>query len=198
MKITELKTTVVSIPFCKKYSWRLGESIGLTSVLAEIFTDTGHVGIGESPCFFPPAEGIKGAMDACTPFLLGEDPFDHERIYKRLLAYNGFYYDRVFAGFALSGIDLALWDLMGKAAGQPLFKLIGGRVYPEARFVCIVPLADPSKMADAAKKAVDEGCGTVYVKYDGDEQLLIDRLQAIRSAVGPAPNLRLDFNQGLS
>lgn len=198
MKITELKTTIVSVPFCKQYPWRLGEAIGITCVLAEIFTDTGLVGIGESPCFFPPAEGIKGAMAASAPFLLGEDPFDHERIYKRLLAYNGFYYDRVFSGFALSGIDLALWDLMGKAASQPLYKLLGGRVYPEARFICIVPLTEPSKMAEAAMKAVNEGCRTIYVKYDGDEQLLIDRLEAIRTAVGPGPNLRLDFNQGLS
>lgn len=198
MKITDLKTTIVTVPYCKLYPWRLGEARGITSVLVEVTTDTGLVGIGESPCFFPPAEGIKGAMDSCVPFLRGEDPFDHERIYKRILAYNGLYYDRIFAGLALSGIDLALWDLMGKATNQPLYKLLGGRVHQGARFICIVPLADPSKMAEAARRAVEEGCHTIYVKYDGDEQLLIDRLQAIRSAVGEKPNLRLDFNQGLS
>jgi L-alanine-DL-glutamate epimerase-like enolase superfamily enzyme len=48
-------------------------------------SDDGHrVGwLGESPCLFPPAEALKGVMDACAPFLIGEDPFDHERIYKR-------------------------------------------------------------------------------------------------------------------
>jgi len=198
MKITDLKTTIVSVPFCKLYPWRLGEAKGITSVLAEIATDTGLIGIGESPCFFPPAEGIKAAMDSCKTFLLLEDPFDHERIYKRILGYNGLYYDRVFAGLALSGIDLALWDLMGKATNQPLYKLLGGRVHQDARFICIVPLADPEKMGESAKKAVDEGCHTLYVKYDGDEQELIDRLAAIRAAVGEKPNLRLDFNQGLS
>src|SRR5579872_5108798 len=115
MKITGLKTTIVSVPYCKRYGWRLGEAMGITSVIAELFTDEGLVGIGESPCFFPPAEGIRATMESSTPFLIGEDPFDHERIYKRILALNGLYYDRVFAGFALSGIDLALWDLMGKA-----------------------------------------------------------------------------------
>jgi L-alanine-DL-glutamate epimerase-like enolase superfamily enzyme len=93
---------------------------------------------------------------------------------------------------------LALWDLMGKATGRPLYKLLGGRVHQEARFICIVPLADPSRMAELARRAVDEGCHTLYVKYDGDEQPLIDRLAAIRAAVGDKPNLRLDFNQGLS
>ena len=198
MKITNLKATIVTVPFCKLYPWRLGRADGITSVLAEIATDIGLVGIGESPCFFPPAEGIKAAMDCCAPMLLGEDPFDHERIYKRILAYQGLYYDRVFAGLALSGIDLALWDLMGKAANQPLYKLLGGRVHPEARFICIVPLGDPSQMAESAKRAVGEGCHTLYVKYDGEEQPLIDRLAAIRAAVGEEPNLRLDFNQGLS
>lgn len=198
MKVTELRTTIVSVPFCKPYPWRLGAATGITSVIAELFTDNGLVGIGESPCFFPPAEGIKAAMEDSGQFLLGEDPFDHERIYKRILGFNGLYYDRIFAGLALSGLDLALWDLMGKATGQPIYKLLGGRVYDEARFICIVPLGEPSQMAEASKKAVGEGCHTLYLKYDGDEQLLIDRLAAIRVSVGPAPNLRLDFNQGLS
>lgn len=198
MKITSLKTTIVTVPFCKRYPWRLGEAIGLTSVIAELTTDDGLVGIGESPCFFPPAEAFRATMEAAAPFLLGEDPFDHERIYRRILGFNGLYYDRVFAGLALSGIDLALWDLMGKAARQPIYKLLGGRVYSAARFICIVPLAPPNEMALAAKKAVEEGCQTLYVKYDGDDQLLSDRLEALRKAVGPAPNLRIDFNQGLS
>lgn len=197
MKITGLKTTILSVPFRKLYPWRLGRATGISVVLAELMTDTGLVGIGESPCFFPPAESIKAAMDVSAPFLIGEDPFDHERIYKRILSLNGFYYDRVFAGLALSGIDLALWDLMGKATGQPLYKLIGGRVHSEARFISIVPLAPPEEMAESARKAVAEGCRTVYVKYDGDEQQLIDRLDAIR-AVAPAVKLRIDFNQGLS
>jgi len=118
MRITGLKTTIVSVPFRKPCTWRQGWARGITSVLTEITTDSGLVGIGESPCFFPPAEAFKAAIDASTPLLLGEDPFDHERIYKRILSFNGLYYDRVFAGLALSGVDLALWDLMGKLPGN--------------------------------------------------------------------------------
>jgi L-alanine-DL-glutamate epimerase-like enolase superfamily enzyme len=198
MKIASLKATIVSVPFCKLYPWRLGLSRGLTSVLVELTSDTGLVGLGESPCLFPPAEAFKGVIDACGPFIIGEDPFDHERIYKRALSLNGLYYDRVFAGLALSGIDLALWDLMGKAAGQPLYKLIGGRVHSAARFICIVPAAEPETMAENARRVVAEGCQTIYIKYDGQEQELIDRLEAIRSAVGRNVHIRIDFNQGLS
>lgn len=198
MKIASVTNTVVSVPFCKDYPWRIGLSRGITVVLAEVTTDEGLTGIGESPCLFPPAEATKGVMDASAPFLIGEDPFDHERIYKRILGLNGLYYDRIFAGLALSGLDLALWDLMGKITGQPLYKLIGGRVHSQARFICIVPVSDPATMARNAKKVVDEGCETVYVKYDGDDQALFDRLEAIRGAVGSAPKLRVDFNQGLS
>jgi L-alanine-DL-glutamate epimerase-like enolase superfamily enzyme len=129
---------------------------------------------------------------------MGEDPFDHERIYKRILSLNGLYYDRIFASLALSGIDLALWDLMGKAAGQPLYKLIGGRFHSAARFICIVPLAEPETMAEDAKRVVGDGCQTIYIKYDGDEQALVDRLEAVRRAVGYKVHIRIDFNQGLS
>lgn len=198
MKITSLRTTIVTVPFCKPYAWRLGQARGITSVLAELTTDTGLIGLGESPCFFPPAEAIKSTMDACARLVIGEDPFDHERIYKRILSLNGLYYDRVFAGLTFSGIDLALWDLMGKAAGQPLYKLIGGRVYQHARFIAIIPLADSKTMANNARRAVEEGCETLYIKYDGSEQELMERLAAIRATVGSKPNLRVDFNQGLS
>lgn len=198
MKIVDVKNTIVSVPFCKDYPWRIGLSRGITVVIAEVTTDGGLTGIGESPCLFPPGETTKGVMDAAGPFLIGEDPFDHERIYKRILGLNGLYYDRIFAGLALSGLDLALWDLMGKIAKQPLYKLLGGRVHAKARFICIVPVADPETMARNAQKVVDEGGETIYVKYDGDDQALLDRLAAIRQAVGPKPKLRVDFNQGLS
>lgn len=198
MKIVDVKNTIVSVPFCKDYPWRIGLSRGITVVIAEVTTDGGLTGIGESPCLFPPGEATKGVMDAAGPFLIGEDPFDHERIYKRILGLNGLYYDRIFAGLALSGLDLALWDLMGKIAKQPLYKLLGGRVHAKARFICIVPVADPETMARNAQKVVEEGCETIYVKYDGDDQALLDRLAAIRQAVGPKPKLRVDFNQGLS
>lgn len=198
MRITEFKTTIVCVPFCKVFPWRLGVTQGITAVLVELFTDGGLVGIGESPCFFPPGEATKAILDAAAPLVLGEDPFDHEQIYRRILAQNGLYYDRVFGGLALSGLDLALWDLMGKAAGQPLYKLIGGRVHEAARFISIVPLAEPELMADAARQAVAGGCRTVYVKYDGDDRVLTARLEAIRHAVGPDVRIRVDFNQGLS
>jgi L-alanine-DL-glutamate epimerase-like enolase superfamily enzyme len=198
MRITDVKNTIVSVPFCKDYPWRIGLSRGITVVLAEVTTEDGLTGIGESPCLFPPAEATKGVMDAAAAFFIDEDPFDHERIYKRILGLNGLYYDRVFAGLALSGLDLALWDLMGKITRKPLYKLIGGRIHPYARFICIVPVASPEVMAQNARKVVDEGCETIYVKYDGDEQELFDRLDAIRKAVGAKPKLRVDFNQGLS
>ena len=198
MKITGLRTTIVTVPFCKPYTWRLGRCNGITSVLAEVTTDQGLIGIGESPCFFPPADAIKATMDSTEPLLIGEDPFDHERIYKRILGMRGLYYDRIFAGLALSGIDLALWDLMGKSTAQPLYKLIGGRVHQEARFICILSLGEPHRMAEDSMVAVQNGCQTIYVKYDGDEQQLIDRLKAIRSVVGAEPRIRVDFNQGLA
>jgi len=62
----------------------------------------------------------------------------------------------------------------------------------------IVPLDNPRTMAKEARRAVADGCRTIYVKYDGDEQELIDRLEAIRTAIGTKAGLRVDFNQGLS
>jgi L-alanine-DL-glutamate epimerase-like enolase superfamily enzyme len=198
MKITGCNTTIVSIPYSKPYRWRVAESAGITAVIVELLSDNGLVGIGESPCLFPPAEAFEAVIQTSAEAILGEDPFDHERIYKKLLGLQGLYYDRVFGGLALSGLDLALWDLMGKAVGLPLYKLIGGSFYRAAPFICIVPIGQPTDMAAAAQTAVAEGCRTLYVKYCDDEQELIERLQAIRGTVGPGIKIRVDFNQALS
>jgi len=198
MKITECVSTIVTVPFSKKYRWRVADSSGITAVIVELRTDNGLVGIGESPCDFPPAEAFKALIDASASAIAGEDPFDHERIYKKLLGHRGLYYDRVFAGLALSGLDLAIWDLMGKAVGLPLYKLIGGGFYALVPFVCIVPVQEPEATAESARKAVSEGCRTLYLKYCDNEDDLIARLEAIRGAVGPRASIRVDFNQALS
>ena len=191
MKIINCKTTIVTVPLARPWRWRMAECKGFTSVIVELRTDEGLCGIGESPCFFPPAEATRGIIETSLPFVIGEDPFDHERIYRRILARNGLYYDRVLAGLALSGIDLALWDLMGKSAGQPLYKLIGGRCHSDAGFVCILNTDSPSAMAAEAVRAVTDGCRTLYLKFDDDEAELYTRLEAIRRAVGARPSSEL-------
>jgi L-rhamnonate dehydratase len=93
--------------------------------IVEIFTDAGHVGIGNAALS---PRLTKHAIDLyLTPLLIGADPWDVEflwqHMYRRTMAFG-----RKGVGMtAISAVDIALWDLLGKAAGQPVFRLLGGR-----------------------------------------------------------------------
>jgi L-rhamnonate dehydratase len=97
-------------------------------LIVEVFTDTGHVGIGNAALA---PRLTKQAIDVyLKPLLIGADPWDTEflwqHMYRRTLAFG-----RKGVGMvAISAVDIALWDVLGKASGQPVFRLLGGRTKP--------------------------------------------------------------------
>ena len=117
MKITRIDTL------------RLGEFPNL--IWVQIHTDTGLVGLGET--FYIPGAIAAVIHDVAAPVLLGEDPLDIERHWHALFHITNYY---GYAGAelrAISALDIALWDLAGKAMGQPIYNLLGGRVRERIR-----------------------------------------------------------------
>jgi L-alanine-DL-glutamate epimerase-like enolase superfamily enzyme len=96
---------------------------------------------------------------------------------------------------AKSGIDLALWDLMGKAVGKPTYKLLGGAV--ETKILCTYTLSidSPEKMAEEAFFRKSQEYKTLVVKIGWDPGDDLERLRLVREAVGDEVNLRLDANE---
>lgn len=197
MKISNLKTTVISIPFGNPVRWKYGVWEGVTGIIVEVETDEGIVGIGESSCLFRPAEAVRLIIEEAKRFILGEDPFNIERISKKLYGYGFWHFARHYGNYALSGIDTALWDIIGKTCNQPLYKLLGGPVRKKIPFMKFIRDDDPVVMAKEAKEAVEKGYGTLYVKYTTISRLT-EAIIAIRESVGFKPKLRIDFNQTLS
>ncbi|NIQ40224.1 MAG: mandelate racemase [Proteobacteria bacterium] len=197
MKITDLKSTILSIPFKKPTHWPYGRWDGITVAVVEIETDEGIVGIGESVCQQKPAEAFKHFIDSSKPLLLGENPFNTERIGKKFEGFGGWVFGRHFAGYALGGIDMALWDIIGKACNQPLHNLLGGKIRDKSECFKYIQHDDPEVMAADAKEAVRQGYRTIYCKYT-DIAHLRKAIDAIRGAIGEEPRLWVDFNQTLS
>ncbi len=198
MKITDLKTTILSVPFSKPTFWPFGRWDGSTVVVIEIETDEGITGLGESICLQNPAEAAELLIQGTKPLLIGQDPFDTEPIGKRiegLGAWNP--WGRHFAGYALGGIDMALWDIAGKACNQPVYKLLGGKIRDKAEGFKFIRHGEPETMAAEAQEAVTQGYRTIYCKYT-DVEHLENAIQAIREAIGDKPKLWVDFNQTLS
>jgi len=197
MKITNLRSTILSVPFKKPTFWPYGRMDGMTVTVIELETDEGIVGIGENACIQIPAEGYKHFVDGTASLLMGEDPFNTERIRKKIEGFGGWVFGRQFAGYALGGIDMALWDIIGKACGQPVYKLMGGMIRGKSECFNYIPHDKPEIMAQDAKEAVEQGYETLYCKYT-DIAHLRKAIEAIRGTVGYDPKLWVDFNETLS
>ena len=190
MKVTGLRSTAVAVPT---------ESAYVPAVIVEVLTDEGIVGLGEAPTPIG-TDAAKTIIDSAEPLLVDEDPMAPEPLKKKLYAYYDLTHLHIHAAcWALNAIDMALWDIVGKACGQPLHRIWGGAFRKQVPFYAAIDheLTPPEAAAKAAA-FVEQGFGTIYRKVGLDEQTDLSCLKAIREAIGPEVKLRVDANQSWS
>ncbi|MBM3219741.1 MAG: mandelate racemase/muconate lactonizing enzyme family protein [Candidatus Rokubacteria bacterium] len=214
MKITGLETYSLSAPLPQPVRTSTIAISQVSEVIVKLATDEGHVGLGEAhgPFLFQGAEGlraVKKILDSITPLVVGRDPFETERIWQDLFAltYTSVRgipplarQQRVLVT-AMSAIDIALWDLKGKAIGRPVHALLGGALRERVpAYVTGFYYRDGEKPDDVVREAasyVELGYRTLKVKVGGltpeDDAARVGR---IRRAVGKDVALMLDANQG--
>lgn len=137
---------------------------GRTFLFIRLTTDEGIVGLGERPTGHTPDLKSQIALlhDLAERFVVGESPFDIERLWQRIYASNHDYrHPSLYGTPALSAIEMALWDIVGKATGQPIYNLLGGRCHDKLRAYAYMPTdgvwENPAKAGDIAAKLVAEG-----------------------------------------
>ena len=197
MKITSLHLYSVPLTSHEKYNMAAGKICDtVESVVLEICTDKGISGWGEVcpiPHYLPAYPGgVVPAVQELAPILLGADAVGPEAIMARCDAYlQGHFY-------AKSAIDMALWDLLGKATGLPLYRLLGGRQMAAAPLYHSITCIEPEAMADIARAAYEQGLRQFQAKLgaSGDWQTDVQRLAAVRDAIGSGPLLYGDWNCG--
>jgi galactonate dehydratase len=167
----------------------------------KIETDDGIVGWGE-PVIEGKAATVKGAVEELMEFLIGKDPMnieDHWNVMYR----GGFYRGGPILMSAISGIDQALWDIKGKFYRAPIHQLLGGKARDSIKVYSWIGGDRPADAGNAAKEMVARGFTAVkmnateelqYVDtYDKVDQA-IERIAAVREAVGPAVGIGIDFH----
>ena len=189
----------VERPFTSSRGW-LYKTRG--SCIVEIETTDGIVGWGE--CYGPSAVAKAYIETQFAPRIIGRDAFDVEVIwedlYNRIKDYGG----KGMAASALSGIDIALWDIIGKACGRPIHKLIGGAHRTEVTcYATGLYFIDMNRLVEEAVEEargyVEEGFTAVKMKIGlGDPKLDIRRVAAVREAVGDGVRLMVDANHCLT
>ena len=186
MKITEVKTYNLSYPLVEPFANALSWSKARHAGIVEIRTDAGITGWGEGT-----STPSQAAIDNC---LIGKDPFDIEVIW------NTMHQGRSNAA-AISGVDIALWDIVGKALDQPIYRLLGGAfrhripAYATGLFKKDVPDITQTLM-DEAKTYVDQGFSAMKMKIGFGEAYDVKNVAAVRKAIGDTIILAVDANCG--
>lgn len=194
MRITGIRSTPVAVPFTQPEVWAFGERTGMVSVLIEVDTDEGLVGLGEAAAY-PSADIIEAVLRTVEPLVVGESAFTIERIMKRINVVGTWHHVQATSP-AIAAVEMALWDLVGKAAGQPVVNLFGGRVRDDVEYFYYLSRKSPEGMAADAKVGRDAGFRVFYVKAcSADPHDDIERVEAVHGAIGPDAGIRVDANE---
>jgi len=196
MKITNLRTIIVNIPLSKPIKWSFGIRKGTSTVIVFIETDEGITGIGETKAPYS-SKVLQTAINEMKPILINEDPFDIERIKKKLLA-TGLLWCPDYAVFVISGIEIALWDIIGKCLKKPIYELIGGKYREKVSFAAYIFIDEPKKVAEEALKYVEQGFSTIKLKVGINPEKDIEMVKEVRNVVGNDIKIRVDANQAWS
>ncbi|MGB9906283.1 MAG: mandelate racemase/muconate lactonizing enzyme family protein [Candidatus Saccharicenans sp.] len=195
MKIKKVEIFSFDVPLVEPFRISIGTMYAANDVLVRIITDSGLYGIGEA-CPFPPITGETqdsniAAARAIREILLDKDPLNIEGLIDGIG-------NIVHANpSAVAAFDMALYDLLGKVAGLPLYKLLGG--YRSSFETDLTTgLNTPEKMAASVKESLALGYRQIKIKVGEDPDLDVRRVQAVRQAIGPEIKLRIDANQGWS
>jgi len=194
MKVTELETYLVSVPYKHvEVSTRVQRG-GVTAVIVKITCDNGLVGWGEATVG-PDAATIEMAVQAARPFLLGEDPWNGGAIAREY--YHTALWDHrpMSANFAFAGIDQALIDICGKQAGEPAYRLLGGAARESVDYFCYLAQGTAEDLGQQCQQGVQRGHSCFYLKVGIDTAAETEMLRAIRNTIGPERKIRIDANQ---
>ncbi|HEY3246907.1 MAG TPA: enolase C-terminal domain-like protein [bacterium] len=198
MKITHIEVMIVAIPRAEVF--KLSSAIladDHVNVITRVETDDGIVGYGEATSMEwfsgESAETMKATIDRyLSPALLGKDPFAIEQLAVVM--------DHAVFGqpFAKSAVEIALWDIKGRALGVPVYELLGGLVRAEVPLRGFIKggISSPEEMAASAREEAERGCRLVKMKVGIDPRSDIEHYRAVVEAVGPAVDIQVDANQG--
>jgi L-alanine-DL-glutamate epimerase-like enolase superfamily enzyme len=193
LKVTHVRTQPLAVPFVDTHVSSWGQFAVKSTLLIEVFTDEGIVGLGEAPGV-PFADVIELVVHEFEQLLIGEDPRHIVAFNQRCIGSQGWHRFRSIANYALGGLDIALWDIVGKCLNQPLHRLLGGAVRDRIDMYGWVPRKERSAMAEDARRFKEQGFSVLYAKVGlGHERDSAD-LAAIRDAAGYDVELRIDAN----
>jgi L-alanine-DL-glutamate epimerase-like enolase superfamily enzyme len=192
VKITSIQSWLVEIPQkppIAPYQNRYKAGTSKEALLLRVETDNGIVGWGETPQRWIEGTAFDGGESRLiTEKLVGWDPFGIERLYLE---------SGINDPFLLSAVEMAFWDIMGKATGRPLYQLLGGAVRAlDIELAACMGIQPYDRAGELALLYLDMGFSTLKTKAGRDAQEDLAMVRGVRDAVGDKLKLRIDANMG--
>jgi muconate cycloisomerase len=202
MKITKIETIPIRLPTRRLHQWaRLSTPIGVY-VIIKLYTDDGWVGLGEAPVlkdwggdhgkYFgeTPQTTAHIINDILAPALKDQDPRRFETIHASM--------DESVKGYpyAKAAIDMALYDVAGKAMQMPAYQFLGGCFRDRVSIAHSLGLMEIEKAVEEALQAKSEGVKTIKLKGGVDPRRDVELVRRMREALGPETKICVDANQG--
>ena len=198
MKIVSFKTKAVKVP--REPGPNVGGATSAPFVTLTVITDEGVEGISYAGFINEVMlKALNDCVSALTEQVIGDDPMDVEAIAKKLLVIGGGGSPAGLVTRTVAAIDVALWDIKGKALGQPVYKLLGGYRdrMPTYASGFLWRNYDLEALATTARRLVDEGYRSMKFRLGGEGSPAKEmaRMRVMRDAVGPDVDLMIDINQ---
>jgi L-alanine-DL-glutamate epimerase-like enolase superfamily enzyme len=205
MKITAVDLLILEAPGGYEAPEGADEAYGFRYLgIVRIQTDagiTGYADVETQPhvaraVVEAPSEGATPGFQGLRSVLLGEDPFELERLWQKMYLASVYYGRRGAAIQVISGIDIALWDIVGKAVRQPVYKLLGGGNRDKVRaYASTLFRPDPAAIAEACRRYLDQGFTAVkfgWGVFGQDLDRDVRLVEAARRALGDRHDLLVD------
>ncbi len=194
MRIERIETAEVHIPLRTPFKTALRTVETVNDIIVKITASDGTVGYGEAPPTAVITGDTKGSIRCAIeefigPSLQGMDLEDLDGIMKKL---HGCILKNTSAKAA---VDMAVYDLFAKSCGKPLYQVLGGHK-KEIETDLTISVNDVDEMVRDSVKAVEQGFGILKIKVGKEGLKDMERIKAIREAVGPDIRIRIDANQG--
>ena len=197
MKINRINVYRTDLPLKEgRYNWSNDNSVAVfDATVVEVETDAGIAGYGEStplgPAYLPAyAGGVRAGLQELGPKLIGMDPTDLGALNRRM--------DALLRGhpYVKSAVDVACWDILGQAAGMPVWLLLGGRAQEDLKLYRAISQEEPAIMARKIDGYRAEGYTKFQLKVGGNPDQDIVRIRQCREILAPQEILIADANTG--
>lgn len=201
MKITDVKTHVLSTPLDEPFAFSMGWVKRRSTMIVEVTTDEGVTGWGESLChgLQPPEIAATIVQVALKPIVLGQDAFDVDVLWERMYNLTRPYGQKGAVPNAISAVDIAIWDCMGRALGKPVHKLLGGAYRTEVQpyatgFYRVEGKSYPADAIEEARRHLKRGFSAMKLKVGFGVEEDVEYILGVREGIGRGPKLMIDAN----